>query len=93
MARLTELERDDQEEILLACDAIDGDYLRITWDNDDPDFRYLWLEINEYPLSFRRKIRAIWRIVRGKQHPWGEVILNDKAVQELAAFFNTKTKD
>lgn len=92
MSHLTEIEDPGHEELIFPCDCHNGDYLRITWDDEDPKWRYLWLEGVQQPQRTRR-IRTAWRAIRGKQLDVGEVMLSPVSVAALREFLNGKADD
>lgn len=90
MSRLVELEAAyGTRELILPCDCADGDYLRITWD-DDPKWRLLWVETHRWPRGWKRA-KVAWRALRGKPIHVDEVLLDEAKVAELRAFLDEVT--
>jgi hypothetical protein len=88
VSRLTELEEwPSQQELIFPCDCGDGDYLRITWDDIESDWRALWIEHHQKPRGWKR-FKGMWAILRGRSYIWGEVILTDESIKGLHAFLN-----
>ena len=89
MSRLTELEKwPGHTELILPCDGHDGDYLRLTWDEDDTDWRYLWIEESSLPTSLRKRIVSAWKTLLGQRVESKSVVLADEAVRELRDFLS-----
>lgn len=90
MSRLYEDEGwEGAESHIFPCDCSNGDYLRVMWD-EDPDFRMLWVELNNRNNSWKQRIKDIWLILRGKERSWGEIILTDKSIKGLLKILNEK---
>jgi hypothetical protein len=89
---MTELKNwKQQEDHIFACDCGDGHYLRIRWDNDDTDFRFLWLEADSYRYKkLKSRLKDAWKLIIGKPCTVAEVILDDSVCLELRDFLNTK---
>lgn len=89
MSHLTESERfpdTHHQELIFPCDCSDGDYLRITWD-DDPEWRYLWIEHNQRVTGLNR-VRFALRALMGRQNTHGEIILSSESVAGLREFLD-----
>jgi hypothetical protein len=90
MTRLTELEKwPDHTELIFPCDCSDQDYLRITWDDTDEEWRYLWIEQNQRPRGWNRVKTAV-AALRGRVITHGEVILSDESIDGLYEFLKDK---
>jgi len=81
------LSRLKEEEIagkqyIFPCEAHDGEFLRINWD-DDPDYRTLWVQHWGKPHSWVRRIKDIRDIIFGREHNWGEIFLNQDTVDRI----------
>jgi hypothetical protein len=79
---------EDHEELIFQCCAGDGDYLRITWDEEDPEWRLLWIEAYPSP-SIRDRIRSAIRTLKGTGTDNG-VLLDKQAVRKLQEFLKDK---
>lgn len=94
MTQLYTGRNNDWEEHLFPCDASDGDYLRVYWDPEDddekPEWRYLGIESGSHIRGFRRRLKAIWYILRGKPIWVDDVILNAGVTRELWAFLGER---
>lgn len=71
-------------EFIAQCDGGDGEYLRITWD-DDPEWRYLWIEVSN-DKRWRTRLKVAWKVLRGKHPENAAIILNEIAVRNLKKF-------
>jgi hypothetical protein len=92
MTRLTEY-GPEHEELIFPCDCMDGDYLRISWD-DDPEFRWLWIEGHrEIDKPLRRRIAAAVRLVCRRRSPHTEIVLSALTVRSLRAFLADRDLD
>lgn len=95
MSRLVEEEakysddRGSHEEFIIQCDTGDGDYLRATWDEFDPEWRYLWIEAT-VDNRWRSRIKAAWRNLRGRHPEVCTILLNQEAVKSLREFLADK---
>lgn len=89
MSRLAEIEHPDHQELIFPCDCRDGDYLRITWD-DDPEWRCLWIE-NLHRPRLRTRIRDAWRTLVGRPTSSGEVILTEESLSALVDFLTDRS--
>ncbi len=89
--RLKAAEKYDTEQYILSCDAVDGDYLRFSW-NDFGDDRFLWIEsvVLSGRVTFSRRLRRAIRILFGRDTPNAEVVLNDKNVKGLSSFLQER---
>lgn len=71
-------------EFIAQCDAGDGEYLRITWD-DDPEWRYMWIEVTN-DKRWRTRLKVAWKVLRGRHPENAAIILNEIAVRNLTEF-------
>jgi hypothetical protein len=78
------------DQLIFPCDCANGDYLRITWEDDDPEYRYLWIESAYQRHKFRSRVAGAWRVLTGKPHSSTEVLLSEKTVVALHAFLSLK---
>lgn len=77
---------DQRDEWIFPCDCHGrGDYLRVSWDNADPDYRYLWIESNALtaPLRWRHRIGKAWAALRGDSWTCAEILLDEDTVQRV----------
>lgn len=87
MSHLTELEKwPDHTELIFPCDAHDGDYLRITWDDEDPQWRMLWIEESSLPQRFRSRLVKAIKLLLGQRVEGASVLLSDDAATSLRDF-------
>lgn len=92
MSRLTEIEDkwgDNHEELIFPCDCGDGDYLRITWD-EDPEWRVLWVEAWGHRKGLWKRIKGAWRILCNQSWQHTEILLTQEVVDGLVAFLEEK---
>lgn len=89
MSRLKELEKwADHKELIFPCDCANGDYLRITWDEQHGDFRYLWIEAWGNRIGPWKRIKGAWSILRNKSWQHTEIILTEETVVALNDFLS-----
>jgi hypothetical protein len=92
MSHLTEIEGrfgPGHEELIFPCDCSDQDYLRITWDDEDSDWRFLWIEHDHKPHGWNR-VKSAVAALRGRVLTHGEIILTDESVDGLYEFLKGK---
>jgi hypothetical protein len=87
MARLEE-KFDGHDSLIFPCDCGDCHYLRIEWDDEDPDWRFLWFEGAVWPQSFKQRIKWAFNALRGKVVFNDGVILNKEVLADLKEFVN-----
>jgi hypothetical protein len=90
VSHLTESESPGHEQLIFPCDCHDCHYLRVAWDDEDSECRYLWIEHNERPRGWER-VRSAVKALRGKSVLHGEIILTDESVASLVDFLTEKT--
>ena len=73
-------------EFLVECDGGDGEYLRISWD-EDPDFRILWVEVVP-DVTFRSKVKSAIKALRGRRHNNTGIILGPAKIDALKTFLS-----
>jgi hypothetical protein len=95
MSRLVELEErlgPKHAELIYPCDCGDGDYLRITWDDDDPEWRYLWIESSHLlrgSAPIWKRIKGAVGLLLGRGYQPTEIVLTEAVAAEIAAFLVT----
>lgn len=62
-------------------------YLRINWDNDDPECRFLYIDTYHCPHTIKTRLKTAWRALKGYEVGHAEVVLDDPCVTGLAEFF------
>lgn len=98
MGHLTEQEnkystdKGKHHSLIFECDGADGDYLRISWDEEDPDWRMLWVEVDA-PNGFFAKVKYCASVFFGyKKHRLTPgVILGKEEVESIREFFKETT--
>jgi hypothetical protein len=86
MSRLYERENgSSHEEWIWPCDCHDTHYLRATWD-EDPAWRYLWIESVAWPQRWRDRFAEAWRCLRGRRCSHNEVVLGTNTIADLKQF-------
>ncbi len=89
---LAEFQEDGHTELIFPCDCRNGDYLRISWDDDgeaDP-FRYLWIEgCHPERAPLRTRLRAAVSLIVGRRVPHTEIMLDDVTTRALTDFLVT----
>lgn len=88
MSKLEEESSETHHELIFPCNCSNGDYLRITWDEEDSEWRWLWIEAEHAPTGWDR-IRSAWKALRGQPFRAGEIILTDATVDSLRQFLGT----
>lgn len=86
MSRLFEAERTaGDREYIFPCDCSHPDhYLRISVDPDDqPAWRYMWIEYVQGLPRIRDRIKTAWNCLLGRDHTSGEVVLSNEAIESL----------
>lgn len=71
-------------EYLWTCDCGDkSHFVVLTWDDEDPTFRYL--ELHDYfrPITIWGKVKQCWKIIRGTQEYVSLVLLDEKTTAEM----------
>lgn len=86
MARL-ETSDETLDRMIWPCDC-DCCYLRLTWEHEDPTFRYLWIDTHHNPGRLHKRIAAAWRALRGKEIGHHEVVLNEQTTDAITNFLN-----
>lgn len=93
MARLTELEKwPNHEELIYSCDCGGGDYLRITWDEEDPEWRVLLVEAWAQKVGLWKRIKGAWRILRDQSWQHTEILLTPQVCEELGQYLLSKVE-
>jgi len=82
LSRLKESEGLGTKEYIFPCSADDGEFLRISWD-EDPEFRALWVQHWGKPRSWSRRAKDIYDIIVGREHNWGEIFLSEETVNRI----------
>lgn len=97
MSRLVELEekypKSPTKEFILSCDCVDTGYLRISWEDDFPEYRYLWITHALGLKSFRHRIRDAWNVLLGRPLDTGEVILDPVSTDALITFLQESSDE
>lgn len=60
-------------------------FLRMYWDDDDPDFRFLWITSAVSPhLGWRKRIKYVWRMLRGHAIEHTDIVLDEEKTRAIA---------
>ena len=90
MTKIEEEKFEDHDELIFPCDAGDDHFLRIAWDDNDTDWRFLWITSEWRPERLRDRIKDAFKILRGKEYCYQEIVLNDVTVASLKKFLEDK---
>lgn len=84
-------EGEDFQDLIFPCEAYDGDYLRITWEDSDDlaEFRMLWIEYAN-PRSLWHRLKRVWYILRGKDNLNPGILLSKEHIEDLRKFLESK---
>lgn len=74
---------DDHYDYIWQCDCSDIHYLTMTWDDKDPDWRYLSIADAWSGRRFRDRLQGAWKLMRGQHHCGTEIILSEKTIAEV----------
>lgn len=88
MSHLTESEGNGHRELIFPCDCNDDHFLRITWDDSDRTYRYLWITGSIRPQGVWPRLSAAARIIFGKEYCSTEIVLSPETVTSLHAFLS-----
>lgn len=86
MSRLVEAESLSHTDLIFPCDCHDDHFLRLTWDDDDKTYRYLWITGVIRPTGIWPRLKAATRILVGKEFCSTEVVLGPESVESLATY-------
>lgn len=74
---------DDHYDYIWSCDCSDIHYLTMTWDDEDPDWRFLSIADAWSGKRFRHRLRGAWTLLRGHYHSGADIVLTDKTIAEV----------
>lgn len=97
MPRIPELEYRDTERWLIPCDADDNAFFDIYWD-PETNWRYAYIcetrgNIGWGWPAIKYRLKDAWRAFSGREYEYREIILNEKAIDTLRDFVNSRTND
>jgi len=75
----------DHYDHIWRCDCSDIHYLTLTWDDEDPTWRYLAVADGWGGRSVKERIKGAWKLLRGHYHTGCEILLNDETVADVLA--------
>lgn len=82
---------DGHEEHVWFCDCTELTHaMRATWDEDDPEWRYLEFHSVIRPNTWKQRIEWAWKAIRGKDTYGSEIILHPEVVRSLKAFLEQR---
>lgn len=84
---------DDHHEYIWKCECADWHYLQIGW--DDKDVQWRWLEVTDtwHPTGWWERIRVAAKLLRGKPHFHGGIMLDEANVNDLLAVLSKHAAD
>lgn len=65
------------------CDCGDWHYLSVSLDEVDSKWRFLEIADTYYPLRWRDRFKAAWKVLNGEQHCVSGVLLNKQNAEDL----------
>ena len=65
-------------------------YLRISWDNQNPEYRFLWIETFQRPDKIKARVKTMWRALRGREVGHHEVVLDEPKITSIYNFIKEK---
>lgn len=86
MSRLVENPIPGHTDLIFPCDCHDDHYLRLSWDDSDQAWRYLWITGVIAPRGVWPRVKAASRIIFGKEYCSTEVILGPETVLAIKDF-------
>lgn len=87
MTRLREAETHDIREEIFPCSCVGVcGYVRISWDESDPESRWLWLENVTGGDTFLQRLKAAARIILGREAVRHDITLRPESVDSLVEF-------
>lgn len=92
MNELLPKKRDGHYEHIWRCDCMDSHFVTLSWDDEDPQFRYLSLVDAWQGRRLGERIKGAWKILRGRYHTGAEVLLTDEAVAGVRAVLSKHAK-
>lgn len=81
-------EFENHDSLIFPCDCGDSHYLRIEWDDEDPEWRFLWVEGCVFPHGIKNRLKWAFNSLRGKVVFNDGVILNKEVLAELQSYIN-----
>ena len=76
--------------LIFPCDCHDHHFLHFEWDEEDTDWRYIYVSNQWRPVRWRDKIKSCYKILRNREYSIDEVVLNDKSIDALKKFLEGK---
>lgn len=81
---------EEHHSLIFPCDCHDDHYLHLEWDEEDSEWRYLYVTNQWRPVGLRDKIKSCYKILRNREYMVDLVILNDKSIDALKKFLVEK---
>lgn len=73
---------EDHEEHIFQCDGGDDHFIRITWDYEDPSWRFLWITSEYKTSTIKNRIKEIRDAIKGRS-TYNEIVLRETVVDSL----------
>lgn len=86
MTRFAENRWPDDHDYIFRCECGNGDYLRIHWDEEDKpgdQWACMWIEQHYRFPAWRKRLSMVWKILRGKDVHYTEVLFDKKVVAAM----------
>lgn len=82
----------ERGEWIFPCDCSNGDYLRMRWDEHDPDWRFLWIESHALHSRqpWRRRVARAWSALRGRDWQAAEIVLTEETVARVRSVLEVR---
>ena len=88
MTRIVELK---DEAHVFFCNCKDtSHHILVSWDNEDPSWRFLEIISDYRPESLWGRTKAAWKVIANKGFCTGEIFLDSEAIEELIEVLNEK---
>ena len=90
MSEIVEHNLDGHTQLIFPCDCHDDHYLHLSWDDDDSEWRYIYVSNQWRPVGIWAKLKDCIKILRNREYMTDEVVLNDKVIDALKEFLKDK---
>ena len=81
----------NEDFLLLQCSCSSFEFLEFGWFDDDP--KTFYVSITVYPKTWKEKLQAIWRILRGARYGISdEVLVEAKEIRRLIKWLTKEKK-
>lgn len=74
---------DDHYDYIWPCDCSDIHYLTMSWNDKDPEWRFLSIADGWSSHRLRDRVKGAWKILRGRSFCASEIVLTEKVVNEV----------